>query len=61
MNYTVHEEESGETTKTILKHLRTPEDRRAAEKATREMRQLLEDYFAERRLRRRQRSRQSTR
>src|SRR5206468_4117849 len=35
MNYTVHEaiekEESGETKKTILKHLRTPDDRRAAE------------------------------
>src|SRR5207245_1375582 len=34
MNYTVHEaiekEESGETKKTILKHLRTPDDRRAA-------------------------------
>jgi pyrroloquinoline quinone (PQQ) biosynthesis protein C len=48
MNYTVHEaieqEESGETKKTILKHLRTPEDRRAAEAAMREMHRLLEVY-----------------
>ena len=48
MNYTVHEaiekEESGETKKTILKHLRTPEDRRAAETAMREMHRLLESY-----------------
>jgi pyrroloquinoline quinone (PQQ) biosynthesis protein C len=48
MNYTVHEaiekEESGETKKTILKHLRTAEDRRAAEAAMREMHQLLESY-----------------
>jgi pyrroloquinoline quinone (PQQ) biosynthesis protein C len=48
MNYTVHEaiekEESGETKKTILKHLRTPEDRRAAEAAMREMHRLLESY-----------------
>jgi pyrroloquinoline quinone (PQQ) biosynthesis protein C len=48
MNYTVHEaiekEESGETKKTILKHLRTPEDRRAAEAAMREMHRLLEAY-----------------
>jgi pyrroloquinoline quinone (PQQ) biosynthesis protein C len=48
MNYTVHEaiekEESGETKKTILKHLRTPEDRRAAEAAMREMHTLLEAY-----------------
>ena len=50
MNYRVHEqieqEESGETKKTILKHLRTPEDRRAAEAAMREMHELLEDYAA---------------
>jgi pyrroloquinoline quinone (PQQ) biosynthesis protein C len=48
MNYTVHEaiekEESGETKKTILKHLRTPEDLRAAEAAMREMHRLLESY-----------------
>jgi hypothetical protein len=48
MNYTVHEaiekEESGETKRTILKHLRTPEDRRAAEAAMREMHSLLEAY-----------------
>jgi len=48
MNYTVHEaieqEESGETKKTILKHLRTPEDRRVAEAAMREMHGLLESY-----------------
>jgi pyrroloquinoline quinone (PQQ) biosynthesis protein C len=47
-NYTVHEaiekEESGETKKTILKHLRTPDDRRAAEAAMREMHRLLESY-----------------
>ena len=48
MNYTVHEaiekEESGETKKTILKHLRTADDRRAAEAAMREMHRLLEAY-----------------
>src|SRR5204863_10153509 len=48
MNYTVHEaiekEESGETKKTILKHLRTPDGRRAAEDAMREMHRLLEAY-----------------
>ena len=48
MNYTVHEaiekEESGETKKTILKHLATPDDRRAAEAAMREMHALLEAY-----------------
>jgi pyrroloquinoline-quinone synthase len=47
-NYTVHEaiekEESGETKKTILQHLRTPEDRRTAEAAMREMHRLLEVY-----------------
>ena len=49
-NYTVHEaveaEESGETKAAILKHLRTPEDRKAAEAAMREMHQLLEAYAA---------------
>src|SRR5206468_2057497 len=48
MNYTVHEaiekEESGETKRTILKHLRAPDDRRAAEAAMREMHRLLEAY-----------------
>jgi pyrroloquinoline-quinone synthase len=48
LNYAVHEavekEESGETKKTILKHLRTPDDRRAAEAAMREMHRLLEAY-----------------
>ena len=48
MNYTVHElveqEESGETKATILKHLRTAEDRRAAASAMREMHRLLEVY-----------------
>lgn len=47
-NYTVHEaiekEESGETKKTILKHIRTTDDRRAAEAAMREMHTLLERY-----------------
>jgi pyrroloquinoline-quinone synthase len=47
-NYTVHaaieREESGETKKTILKHLRTAEDRQAAEAAMREMHGLLEAY-----------------
>jgi pyrroloquinoline-quinone synthase len=50
MNYTVHEaieaEESGETKKTILKHLRTAEDRRQAEQVMREMHRLVEDYAA---------------
>ncbi|HKZ08203.1 MAG TPA: iron-containing redox enzyme family protein [Methylomirabilota bacterium] len=49
-NYTVHEaveaEESGETKAAILKYLRSPEDRRAAEAAMREMHQLLEAYAA---------------
>jgi pyrroloquinoline-quinone synthase len=48
MNYTVHEavekEESGETKKTILQYIRTPEDRRAAEAAMREMHDLLTAY-----------------
>ena len=48
MNYTVHElveqEESGETKATILQHLRTEDDRRAAEGAMREMHQRLEVY-----------------
>ncbi len=47
-NYTVHEavekEESGETKKTILERLRTPDDRRAAEAAMREMHGLLSAY-----------------
>jgi pyrroloquinoline-quinone synthase len=47
-NYTVHEaieqEESGETKKTILGHLKTSEDRRAAETAMREMHELLVAY-----------------
>jgi pyrroloquinoline-quinone synthase len=48
LNYAVHEaieqEESGETKKVILKHLRTAEDRRAAEAAMREMHELLTAY-----------------
>ena len=48
MNYSVHEqvemEESGETKSTILSHLRTEDDRRAAEAAMREMHRLLEVY-----------------
>jgi pyrroloquinoline-quinone synthase len=48
MNYTVHEaieqEESAETRRTVLAHLRTPDDRRSAEAAMREMHCLLEDY-----------------
>src|SRR3989454_4564784 len=47
-NYTVHEaieqEESGETKKTILGHVKTAEDRRAAEAAMREMHDLLAAY-----------------
>ena len=47
-NYTVHQaiekEESGVTKKTFLKHLRTSEDRRAAEAAMREMLRLLQAY-----------------
>jgi len=47
-NYAVHEaveqEESGETKKTILKHLQTSDDRRAAEDAMREMHRLLDIY-----------------
>src|SRR5205814_8629373 len=47
-NYTVHEaieqEESGETKKTILGHIKTAEDRRAAEAAMREMHDLLVAY-----------------
>jgi pyrroloquinoline quinone (PQQ) biosynthesis protein C len=50
MNYTVHEaiekEEAGETKKTILKYVRTPDDRRAAEAAMREMHRLLDAYAA---------------
>lgn len=48
MNYRVHEaiekEESGATKAAILQHLRTAEDRRAAEAAMREMHRLLEGY-----------------
>jgi pyrroloquinoline quinone (PQQ) biosynthesis protein C len=48
MNYTVHElveqEEAGETKDAILKHLRTADDRSAAETAMREMHRLLEIY-----------------
>src|SRR5436190_17131425 len=48
LNYTVHEaiekEESGETKRAILRHLRTPDDRREAEAAMREMHRLLEPY-----------------
>jgi pyrroloquinoline-quinone synthase len=47
-NYTVHElveqEEAGETKSAILTHLRTAEDRRAAEAAMREMHGHLERY-----------------
>ena len=47
-NYTVHEaieqEESGQTKQTILGHLRTAEDRRAAGAAMREMHDLLVAY-----------------
>ena len=47
-NYEVHEaveqEESGETKKTILKHLHTADERRAAEDAMREMHRLLHVY-----------------
>lgn len=49
-NYTVHEaveaEESGETKAAILKHLKTAEDRKAAEASMREMHHLLEAYAA---------------
>jgi pyrroloquinoline-quinone synthase len=48
MNYAVHEEveneEAGETERAILRHLRTPADIQAAEKAMREMHVLLETY-----------------
>ncbi len=48
LNYSVHEaieqEESGETRRVVLRHLRTPADRQAAEAAMREMHQLLEAY-----------------
>lgn len=47
-NYTVHEaiekEESGATKQALAQHIRTPEDRRAAEAAMREMHELLERY-----------------
>jgi pyrroloquinoline-quinone synthase len=48
MNYRVHEaiekEESGATKAALLKHVRTADDRRAAEAAMREMHRLLERY-----------------
>ena len=48
MNYIVHEEveqeEAGETEGTILKYIRTADDRRAAEDAMREMHRLLSAY-----------------
>ena len=48
MNYAVHEEveneEAGETERAILRHLRTPADIQAAEKAMREMHARLESY-----------------
>ena len=48
MNYQVHAaieaEEAGETEGTILKYIRTPQDRRAAEDAMREMHRLLDAY-----------------
>src|SRR6266446_1978014 len=48
LNYAAHEaiekEESGETQKIILKHLRTRDELRAAEAAMREMHRLLEAY-----------------
>jgi hypothetical protein len=47
-NYTVHEaiekEESGETKRTLLRHLDGPAARQAGESAMREMHQLLEAY-----------------
>jgi len=50
LNYAAHEaiekEESGETKKTILKHVATDAARREAEAAMREMHRLLEDYAA---------------
>ncbi len=48
MNYLVHaeveREEAGETEATILGYIRTPEERRAAEEAMREMHRLFEAY-----------------
>jgi pyrroloquinoline-quinone synthase len=48
LNYTAHEaieqEESGATRDAIAQHIRTPEARRAAEAAMREMHELLERY-----------------
>jgi pyrroloquinoline-quinone synthase len=47
-NYTVHEaveqEESGATKQALTKHIRTPQERQAAETAMREMHELLERY-----------------
>jgi hypothetical protein len=48
LNYTAHEaieqEESGATREVLARHIRTPEARRAAEAAMREMHELLERY-----------------
>jgi pyrroloquinoline-quinone synthase len=48
MNYTVHfeaeQEESDETEKVILKHIRTAEDRRVGEASMRRLHALLEEY-----------------
>jgi len=48
MNYRVHEEveaeEAGETEGAILRYIKTPDDRRAAEQSMREMHRLLEAY-----------------
>lgn len=50
LNYSVHEaiekEEAGTTREAIARHIRTPEERRAAEAAMREMHDLLERYAA---------------
>ena len=50
LNYSVHEaiekEEAGATREAIARHIRTPEERRAAEAAMREMHDLLERYAA---------------
>ena len=48
MNYTVHQEveteESGTTESAILQHIKTAEDRRAAERAMRDLHDLMEAY-----------------
>ena len=50
LNYSVHEaiekEEAGATRLAIARHIRTPDERRAAEAAMREMHDLLERYAA---------------